>query len=145
MYFYTTQASADGDDPVRRLIGDGSPVWMAECACCLCGCLSTGPLFIVVGMLFLVRPRGVGLGRALARRSTAAVLTRPAQLTAATDPRRDGIREYNRDVRCAPPAVILARCARAPLRGAGGASPNLKPLMALPSLHAHGPSKPSET
>ena len=30
--------------------------WVEECACCLCGCLSTGPVFIIIGLLFLVRP-----------------------------------------------------------------------------------------
>ena len=76
-------ASGWGSNPVRRLFGPGTvrfpcaacklspppradPLpagalslqewWVEECACCLCGCLSTGPVFIIIGLLFLVRP-----------------------------------------------------------------------------------------
>ena len=59
-------ATADGDDdtwgnPVRRFLPSDTDFWVEELACCLCGCLSTGPVFIIVGMLFLVRaPRACG-------------------------------------------------------------------------------------
>ena len=63
-FFPATSAAADGDDadvfgnPVRRLVGPNASWWMEELACCLCGCLATGPMFIIIGMVFLVRPRG---------------------------------------------------------------------------------------
>ena len=65
MYFFpaTSAAAQDGDDadvfgnPVRRLVGPNASWWMEELACCLCGCLATGPMFIVIGMVFLVRAR----------------------------------------------------------------------------------------
>jgi hypothetical protein len=56
--YSTTTTSANGDtweSPVRRYISPGADFWIEEAACCLCGCLSTGPIFIIVGMLFLVR------------------------------------------------------------------------------------------
>ena len=63
MYFYgPAAAGADGDNGdvlgnVRRIVGPNADWWLQELACCLCGCLSTGPMFIVVGMLFMARPR----------------------------------------------------------------------------------------
>ena len=58
-YGYAPASAADDTDafgnPVRRWVGPGADWWLEEAACCLCGCLSTGPIFIVVGMLFLVR------------------------------------------------------------------------------------------
>lgn len=91
MFFYSpVGAAANGDDdadifgnPVRRMVGPGAPWWIEECACCLCGCLSTGPLFIIVGMIFLVRPRRVWAHAALSwhgsERARRSVLTRRAR------------------------------------------------------------------
>ena len=61
MWAYTDDIGPDdsaggwGSNPVRRLFGPGTEWWVEECACCLCGCLSTGPVFIIIGLLFLVR------------------------------------------------------------------------------------------
>jgi hypothetical protein len=44
-----------GSNPARRFVGEGTSLWVEELACCLCGCLSAGPVFIIVGFLFLVR------------------------------------------------------------------------------------------
>jgi|APGre2960657444_1045066.scaffolds.fasta_scaffold00748_5 hypothetical protein len=68
-------SSSWGSPYYRRAFGPGTEPWVEEAACCLCGCLSTGPVFIVIGLLFL--------------------------FTALTDPRYQGIRAYDRDVTCA--------------------------------------------
>ena len=76
MYFFPatgSAAAADGDDadvwgnPVRRFVGPGASWWVEELACCLCGCLATGPMFILVGLVFLVRPPYVCASRATTR------------------------------------------------------------------------------
>jgi len=61
-----------GDTPFRSAFPPGTSWVVEEAACCLCGCLSAGPLFIFIGLIFA--------------------------LTAITDPRWQSIRQYNRDV-----------------------------------------------
>jgi len=104
--FYTP--APDDDDsayvnPVRRWTA-GAGFWVEELACCLCGCLPAGFVFLFVGVVFLVRSRSwvVLVSGARLALSSVAHAPLPPQLTAASDPRQGGIRQYNRAVRHAP-------------------------------------------
>jgi len=95
------------DKHLRGPGGEAPPWWVTELACCLCGCLSTGPVFIVMGLLFLVRVRRIRAVRLQeTQRSSAHACF--LQSTAAMDPRRQGITEYDRGVTCVVPEPAAA-------------------------------------
>ena len=57
MFYYAADDGEDSyfDNPLRKHLGPSPPWWVQEAACCLCGCLSAGPVFLFLGLIFLVR------------------------------------------------------------------------------------------